>query len=55
MIDLPLNREEMGSFIGTTRETISRKLVAMQDEGILEFEGNKKIIIKDLLSLELLI
>jgi CRP/FNR family transcriptional regulator len=55
MIDLPLNREEMGSFIGTTRETISRKLVAMQDEGILEFEGNKKIIIKDLSALELLI
>lgn len=55
VIDLPLNREEMGSFIGTTRETISRKLAVMQDEGILEFDGNKKVIIKDISALELLI
>lgn len=55
VLNLPLNREEMGSFIGTTRETISRKLGGMQDEGILEFEGNKKIIIKDISALKLLI
>ncbi|MDF2531175.1 MAG: transcriptional regulator, Crp/Fnr family [Clostridia bacterium] len=55
LMELPLNREEMGSFIGTTRETISRKLAGMQDEGILEFEGNKKVIIKDISALEQLI
>jgi CRP/FNR family transcriptional regulator len=55
ILELPLNREEMGNYIGTTRETISRKLAAMQDEGILEFEGNKKIIIKNLHALEQLI
>jgi CRP-like cAMP-binding protein len=54
-LELPLNREEMGNFIGTTRETISRKLAVMQDEGILEFEGNKKIIIRDIEALKLLI
>lgn len=55
VLELPLNREEMGSYIGTTRETISRKLALMQDEGILEFEGNKKIIIKDIAALQQLI
>lgn len=55
VLELPLNREEMGSYVGTTRETISRKLALMQDEGILEFQGNKKVIIKDLSALEELI
>lgn len=55
VLELPLNREEMGNFIGTTRETVSRKLAVLQDDGILEFEGNKKVIIKDIEALEQLI
>lgn len=46
-IDLPLNREEMANYIGVTRETISRKLTSLQDEGVIELIGNKKIIIKN--------
>ncbi|NLZ49282.1 MAG: Crp/Fnr family transcriptional regulator [Clostridiales bacterium] len=52
IIDLPLNREEMANYIGVTRETISRKLTALQDEDIIELVGNKKIIIKDLSYIE---
>jgi CRP/FNR family transcriptional regulator len=52
VIDLPLNREEMGNYIGITRETISRKLTAMQDEGVIELIGNKKLLIKDIELLE---
>jgi CRP/FNR family transcriptional regulator, anaerobic regulatory protein len=48
ILELPLNREEIGNYIGTTRETVSRKLTVMQEEGILEFQGNKKVIIKNL-------
>lgn len=48
LIELPLNREEMANYIGVTRETISRKLTALQDEDIIELIGNKKLIIKDL-------
>lgn len=48
MIELPLNREEMANYIGVTRETISRKLTALQEDDIIELVGNKKIIIKDL-------
>ncbi|WP_127837062.1 Crp/Fnr family transcriptional regulator [Clostridium prolinivorans] len=55
IIDMPLSREEMANYIGVTRETMSRKLSAMEDEGILELIGNKKIIIKDLKSLQKLL
>ena len=48
ILDMPLSREEMANYIGITRETISRKLTSMQDEGIIELVGNKKIIIKRL-------
>lgn len=47
IINLPLNREEMANYIGVTRETISRKLTSLQDEGVIELIGNKKLIIKD--------
>ena len=46
-VDLKINREEMGSFTGLTRETISRKLSQFQDEGIITLERNK-IIINDI-------
>ncbi|WML36960.1 Crp/Fnr family transcriptional regulator [Clostridium sp. OS1-26] len=48
ILDLPLNREEIGSYAGLTRETVSRTLTSMQEEGIIELQGNKKIIIKDI-------
>jgi CRP-like cAMP-binding protein len=51
-LDLPLSREEMGNYIGLTRETISRKLTLLQENGIIELIGNKVIIIKDLKRLQ---
>lgn len=52
LVDLPLTREEMGNYIGITRETISRKLTAMQDDGVIELIGNKKLLIKDIQQLK---
>ena len=52
IMELPLNREDLANYIGVTRETISRKLSLLQEEGILEVEGNKKIKILDLEKLE---
>ncbi|GAB6086762.1 Crp/Fnr family transcriptional regulator [Alkaliphilus crotonatoxidans] len=51
-LSIPLTREDMANYIGVTRETISRKLSIMQEEGILKLVGNKKIIIDDLSLLE---
>lgn len=51
-IQLPLTREEMASFIGLTRETVSRKLSLFQAEGYVELLDNKHILIKDLSAIE---
>lgn len=54
-VDMPLSREEMGSYIGTTRETISRKLTSLHDEGVIQISGGRKIVIKNLEELRTLI
>lgn len=48
LLELPLSREEIGNYSGLTRETVSRTLTSMQDSGVIELVGNKKIIIKDI-------
>lgn len=48
VLELPLSREEIGNYSGLTRETVSRTLTAMQDDGLIELVGNKKVIIKDI-------
>jgi len=52
-VSMPLTREDMANYIGVTRETISRKLTKLQGEGLIDLEGNRKIIIKDMEGLEL--
>lgn len=47
VLNLSMNREEMGSYAGISRETMTRKLRHFKDLGIIDFEGNKIIIIKD--------
>lgn len=51
-IDMPLTREEMANYIGVTRETMSRKLTLMEEEGIIELLGNKKIVLRDIEALK---
>ncbi|NLL80694.1 MAG: Crp/Fnr family transcriptional regulator [Tissierellia bacterium] len=46
-LELSINREEMGSYAGISRETMTRKLNSFKDLSIIEFRGNKVIIIKD--------
>ena len=52
LLSLTINREEMGSYAGIARETISRKLKLFQETGIISFIGTKKIVIRDLPALE---
>jgi len=51
-INISLTREDMANFIGVTRETISRKLSHLQDEGVIKLIGNKKIAILNIESLK---
>jgi len=52
LIELPMSREEMANYIGVARETVSRKIASLKDEGIIEIIGNKKILILDEEALE---
>lgn len=47
VLNLTINREEMGSYAGISRETMTRKLGTFRELGIIDFRGNKVIIIKD--------
>lgn len=44
-LNLTINREEMGSYAGITRETMTRKLREFKELGYIDFQGNKKIIL----------
>lgn len=45
-VEIPINREEMASYAGVTRETMSRKLNGFLKDGLIDTIGNKVIIIK---------
>jgi CRP/FNR family transcriptional regulator, anaerobic regulatory protein len=46
-IDLPLSREELASYVGVTRETISRKFSRFEDSGLIKLIGNKQMVLID--------
>lgn len=51
-LELSINREEMGSYAGIARETITRKLRLFEEMGILDLIGAKVILIKDIHALK---
>lgn len=52
LLELPLSREGIANYVGIARETVSRKLSLLQDEGLIETIGNKKLLIPNLNRLE---
>ena len=46
-IKLPLSREELAAYAGLTRETLSRKLSALEKDGIIRSLENKSILLID--------
>jgi CRP-like cAMP-binding protein len=44
---IELTREDMAAYINIRRETISRKLGELKEEGAIKLDGNKKIQILD--------
>ncbi len=47
VIHLPFTREEVASYTGLTRETVSRKLHQLSEKGIINIIGHRKIEILD--------
>lgn len=45
LIPLPLSREGIANYLGIARETLSRKLGMLENEGIIRGVGNKNILL----------
>ncbi|WP_428910636.1 Crp/Fnr family transcriptional regulator [Niallia sp. Krafla_26] len=52
LVHLPINREEIASYVGVTRETISRKFSKFEDLGLITLSGNKQIIVQNQIALK---
>ncbi len=55
LLELSMNREELGSYAGIARETMSRKLKLFQEAGLIQLIGAKKILIYDIAQLRAMI
>jgi len=51
LLELSMNREELGSYAGITRESMSRKLSQFQELGWLSLVGAKHILLRDIKAL----
>lgn len=51
LIELPITREEVASYVGVTRETISRKFSKFEDLGLISLSGNKHLFVRNLVAL----
>lgn len=49
---LNMSKGDLASQIGMSQETLSRKLAVLQEEGLIELKGHKRIIIKSRSGLE---
>ena len=49
---LPMTKGDLASQLGMTQETLSRKLAALQEDGLILLKGYRKISIKDKSALE---
>lgn len=50
-ITLPISKKDLASYIGMTRETLSRRLTSFQEQGFISQTGHRKITILDIDSL----
>ena len=46
--ELPMSKKDLASYLGTTPETISRKLADLEEQGFIKQKGHKKVTILDL-------
>ncbi len=52
VIHLPISREGMANYLGVARETVSRKLSQLENEGIIRSISNKEILIPEMSRIE---
>ena len=47
-ITLPMSKKDLASYLGTTPETISRRLADLEEQGLIEQKPRRQIKIIDL-------
>ncbi|MDO5734639.1 MAG: Crp/Fnr family transcriptional regulator [Eubacteriales bacterium] len=47
LLQLTINREEMGSYAGVARETMTRKLIEFKERGYIDLPSPRTILLKD--------
>lgn len=52
MVHLPMAKQEVAAYLGTTPETLSRRLAALASAGVIELHGRRDIAIRDFDALE---
>ena len=52
VVKLPISKKDLASYIGTSQESLSRKLTQFQNNGWIKQEGQRKIIILNRKALE---
>ncbi|MCX7301541.1 MAG: Crp/Fnr family transcriptional regulator [Rhodobacterales bacterium] len=48
VIDLALTREAMADYLGLTLETVSRQISALKNDGIIQLDGKRRVIVPDI-------
>ena len=52
VVEIPLGRHEIGDFLGLTMETVSRQLSKLRQAGAIKLDGNHRVVIEELDTLE---
>jgi len=47
-VHLPMSKKDLASYLGTTPETLSRRLAEFEEEGLIKMKGQREIVIQDL-------
>ena len=47
-IELPMSQKDLASYLGTTPETISRKIADLENDGYIKHKSGRKLEILDL-------
>src|SRR5699024_3780578 len=51
-VTLPMAKQEIAAYLGTTPETLSRRLAALSASGLIELDGRRNVVILDIDGLE---
>jgi CRP/FNR family transcriptional regulator len=52
MVVLPMAKKDIASFLGTTPETLSRRLAGLARDGLIGLAGQRRIVLMDTSELE---